>query len=130
MEFYFIILLLFSHWIADFVRQTDKQAKGKSHDLGMLYHHCFSYTYDVMAIILLVEGILYYCGYHTRLFHSTNTFILKSYLVIFLAHFCTDFITSKINAKLWKEEKVHEFFVSVGFDQFLHVFVLFGWFWI
>jgi hypothetical protein len=40
--------------------------------------------------------------------------------ITFVAHTATDYVTSRINARLWEEKKVHWFFVSIGFDQFLH----------
>lgn len=43
---------------------------------------------------------------------------------IFLGHIATDAITSRINSKLWAAKKVHWFFVSVGFDQWIHFVTL------
>jgi hypothetical protein len=50
---------------------------------------------------------------------------LSFYLITFIAHTITDFFTSRLNSKLWREKKNHEFFVSIGFDQILHYVQLF-----
>jgi len=49
----------------------------------------------------------------------------KFVLITFVAHTITDYFTSRLNAKLWAKGDVHNFFVSVGFDQVLHYVQLF-----
>jgi len=100
----FIILLV--HWIADFVCQTDWQAKNKSTNNKALLEHVCVY------ILIWTFPSLYIFGYTPQ--HSI--FIL----ITFAAHFITDYFTSRLNTKLLVENKVHNFFVSVGFDQILH----------
>ena len=39
-----IILILVIHWIADFVLQTDKEAKGKSKNWSDLLSHTYTYS--------------------------------------------------------------------------------------
>lgn len=41
-------------------------------------------------------------------------------IVTFFCHTIQDYITSRENAILAKLESKHKFFVSIGFDQFLH----------
>lgn len=46
------------------------------------------------------------------------------------AHWVIDYVTSRVNKRLWAAERVHDFFVSVGFDQLLHYIVMllsFAW---
>lgn len=43
-----------------------------------------------------------------------------------VCHTITDYFTSRLNTKLYKANKIHEFFVSIGFDQILHYVQLFG----
>jgi hypothetical protein len=45
-----------------------------------------------------------------------------------LAHFLTDWVTSRATSALYKEERYHDFFVVIGFDQLLHYVTLFGTF--
>lgn len=110
MNTFLIIYLLFIHWIADFVLQSDKMAKEKSSNNLMLFYHSMIYgTLFAGATIMYnygMEGILF--GY-----------------LLGLIHFPVDYITSRINAKLYKAGKNHEFFVSIGFDQLIHFITIF-----
>ena len=52
-------------------------------------------------------------------------------MINFPMHLATDYFTSRLNAVLWADGKVHDFFVSVGFDQWLHFVALaltYSWF--
>jgi Protein of unknown function (DUF3307) len=99
-----VLVIIAIHWIADFILQTDKQAKGKSKNWGDLISHTFTYS-----ICWLLPAILM-LGFNGVLF----------VLITFIAHTITDYFTSRINSKLWAKGDVHNFFVSVGFDQLLH----------
>lgn len=116
-QIYIVLIILFIHWFADFVLQTDKQAKGKSNNYKDLLSHTISYS-----LVWLIIGIL---------LNLTQVFVLKEWyltlfvLITFVSHSITDYFTSKLNSKLWKNGDVHNFFVSIGFDQFLHYIQLF-----
>ena len=43
------LYFLFIHWIADFVLQTDSQAKGKSTSIKMLLKHTVTYGLCILA---------------------------------------------------------------------------------
>lgn len=94
-----IIYLLFLHWLADFVLQSDYIAQNKSKNNKALSFHC----------------VVYYLVF---LFGTLNFWFA---LGLGLIHFPVDYITSRLNAKLYKAGKNHEFFVSIGFDQFIHM---------
>lgn len=98
MDTYFIIYLLFLHWVADFVLQTDYTAQNKSKNNKVLIFHC----------------VIYY------LIFLFGTFNFWFALGLGLIHFPVDYVTSRINSKLYGEGKIHNFFVSIGFDQWLH----------
>ena len=101
---YLVLWILFAHWVADFLFQTDKMALGKSDNWSDLIDH--TATYSVAMWILLPNiGILA---------------SLAFFFVTFVFHTTQDYFTSRLNKKLWAENKRHWFFVSVGFDQFLH----------
>ena len=125
MNLYEILGILLIHWFADFVMQTDKQAKGKSKNWSDLLSHTWSYCniWWFFGIILFVINIYY------------PFFIYKSWSLIlftsitFVAHTITDYFTSRLNSKLWEQDKVHNFFVSIGFDQWLHYAQLFITYW-
>lgn len=112
---YLVLIILFIHWVADFIMQNDDMAQGKSKSAFWLLTHTMTYTLCWSVPIL----IMFY------IFNTGNTWVITSKATLFLfitfvAHTITDYFTSRLNSKLWNEKKVHWFFVSVGFDQFLH----------
>lgn len=113
-----IFVIIFVHWVADFVFQTDKQAKGKSKNLTDLLDHTMNYSMCwFIPIILLLTSSL-----------DDKQTVLSAFTFVgitFMAHTITDYFTSRLNTKLWEKGKVHDFFVSVGFDQCLHYVQLF-----
>ena len=117
-----IFSILLIHWFADFVLQTDKQAKGKSKNWSDLLQHTFNYSG-----IWFMVGLLYIIPTPSViLFWKVVTF----FIITFITHTITDYFTSRLNSKLWSEGKVHNFFISVGFDQVLHYVQLFLTYWL
>lgn len=110
-----IILILIIHWIADFVLQTDKEAKGKSKNWSDLLSHTITYSLFWFSCGSLLSG---YLGYD---YGKIVLFVL----ITFICHTITDYFTSRLNSKLWAKGDVHNFFVSIGFDQVLHYVQLF-----
>lgn len=108
-----ILLILFMHWVADFVLQNDRQAKGKSTSWNILLEHTASYSL-IWAILSFI-----YSGF------TGNVLILLFAPITFIAHTATDYYTSKAHTQLWNDNKTHDFFVSIGFDQWLHYAQLF-----
>jgi len=103
-----VFTILFIHWFADFVLQTDEQAKGKASS----WHHLLSHT--LWYSIAFVMPVIIYC------IVTTSESMLLFIPITFAAHTATDYYTSRVNAQLYKGGKIHDFFVSVGFDQLLH----------
>lgn len=102
MKIEMIIWLLFCHWVADFICQSDWMAKNKSKRWDALLIHCLCYGGVIGSLTL------------SPIFGLINALI----------HIPVDYITSRINSKLWAENKVHLFFISVGFDQWIHFVTL------
>jgi uncharacterized membrane protein YkgB len=111
---YEILGILFIHWFADFVLQTDKQAKGKSKNWTDLINHTYVYS----MVWMIIGCILY-------LTNLINFNFPLFALITWITHTITDYFTSRLNSKLWEENKTHSFFVSIGFDQWLHYLQLF-----
>jgi len=109
-----ILLVIALHWVADFVLQTDWQAKNKSTNVLALCAHVATYTACLLAFAMC---------YLPRPFMTTG---LAWAVSNGLLHLGIDCFTSRINSQLWKAGKVHYFFVAVGFDQMLHYACLFG----
>lgn len=110
-----IIALLFTHFIADFICQTDWMAINKSKNFAALFAHVMVY----MAAFQVGTALIYWSG----LTNSANFVVFYAGLNG-LFHLGTDYITSRINARLWADKKVHWFFVGVGADQFIHAVTL------
>ncbi len=116
-SFYTISTILFCHWAADFFFQNDEQAKGKSHSNYWLTQHVAFYTIGITLMSLL------------NLHSFAHPGMQLAFIVInSLAHFFTDYVTSRASSLLWKDGKIHDFFVTVGADQLIHYFTLFGTF--
>jgi len=112
-----ILSILGMHWFADFVLQTDKQAKGKSKNWGDLLSHTLNYSLVFWGLIMIMtKGDVFVSSYF--------------WIITLLTHTITDYFTSRLNSKLWSEGKVHNFFVSIGFDQYLHYMQLFVTYWL
>ncbi len=121
-----IFSIIFIHWIADFVLQTHKQAQGKSKNWGDLLAHTFTYS----SLWIFVSCLL--IGYANKT-QTTQWYVIHSFLfglITFITHTITDYFTSRLNSKLWAKGDVHNFFVSVGFDQVLHYVQLFTTYYI
>lgn len=114
----FILSVLFIHWIADFVCQSHEQSIKKSTSMIALIEHTFTYT-CIWAVFIL--------GYGT--YNLLSLDLLWFLPITFCTHTITDYYTSRVNKMLWidaeKSKNAHNFFVSIGFDQWLHYAQLF-----
>jgi hypothetical protein len=131
--------LLFLHWFGDYILQSNHLALRKADDALALLQHVIivALTLFIGSLPLAVIGLV---GWNP---------LVQFVGVNFTAHLVTDYVTSKVNKQLWfvdveprgrsitsgdyasfpfyakfDREKRHWFFVSLGFDQFLHQLVL------
>lgn len=114
MEILWIWAVLAGHYIADFILQNDKMATRKSSSIWWLDLHVLVYMLGIapLGVILFIMG-------------RGLTMAIGWVVVNGILHWAVDSITSKINVKLWKEERRHEFFCMIGFDQLIHYGCLF-----
>lgn len=120
--FAYVLFFLLVHWVADFVLQTDKMALNKSTSNYWLGKHVTVYT---IATISLWGALFSIVGIHASFLQY-----VEAAVAIFVMHFITDYVTSRITGKYFRAKKNHEFFVTIGFDQWLHyvqIFIVFNY---
>jgi hypothetical protein len=101
-----LIVVLFTHWLSDFVLQTHWQATNKSKSLVALSRHVGVYT-AVLTLVTVTLGLPIWYGVLNGGFH-----------------FLVDYFTSKKTARLHQAGDTKKFWAVIGFDQFLHAFFL------
>ena len=111
-------LLVLTHFVSDFVLQSEWQANNKSKNIYALASHVGTYTLGLLGFILLTCTSFHY-------FVAGLLWVLVNGGL----HFLTDYYTAPINTDLItlaKETgKYHNFFVNVGMDQVIHYGCLF-----
>lgn len=112
--FYVFLSALVVHFIADFVLQTHWQAVNKSKSVAALSQHVITYTlvFWGFGVVLITLDLL-------------NPPVMLLWIFVNGGlHWGTDYVTSRINARLWQQNRVHAFFVGVGADQLIHSLTL------
>lgn len=107
-----VLIVLFGHWMSDFVWQPDWMGKRKSSSWGVLANHAariFLGMFFTMGLILTMNGTGSISGLIA--FAGINA----------ASHFVIDAVTSRVTSRLWGQQRVHNFFVTIGLDQMLHV---------
>lgn len=106
------IWIVFTHWIADFIFQDEKWANAKSTSFKALVTHTIVYSF-MMTIMWM--------------FYFEQPFkILYFFLITFVTHTITDFFTSKIVKRKFKNQNygsgIPNFgaFTLIGLDQVIH----------
>lgn len=123
---------MFLHWIGDFVLQSHWMASNKSRNNEALISHVFVYTivifFGILAYEIIFNGFI--------VFYRSILMLILFFIANFIAHYVTDYYTSRLNTKLLNAElidpehvkipinKFHNFFVSIGFDQWIHCITL------
>lgn len=105
--------LLGVHWFADFCLQTHWQASNKSKRNDALALHVLSYTAMLAVWVALAFG-------------GVADIRTMTFFVIWngILHFLTDWCTSRLSSAFYVKQDWHNFFVVIGFDQFLHQLTL------
>ena len=134
-----LALIEIAHWVGDFLLQTDYMALNKSKSWRALGIH------TTVVAVVLCGAVGGWAAWHAWV----DTFPVALFVgVNWAAHFVTDAVTSRVNAKLWFVKPVlagqgwrdigggvtrtqntfyldpagnrHWFFVSIGADQMVH----------
>lgn len=121
-----VLLILTLHYIADFIFQAEKWATNKNKSTDALLSHTITYSCVVFI------GMIFIFSKFTN--YNFGGAIAASFLfsiVTFALHTVTDYFTSKIVSRLFKEKKygspIPNFgaFSVIGGDQILHYTQLF-----
>jgi hypothetical protein len=109
------LIIIFIHWVSDFICQTHEMSIKKSKSNLWLTKHVMVYT----AVTTILWGITFAfeSGFEKGLILAGITFI---------THWITDYFTSRWTSKLYAKGDIHNFFVVVGLDQFIHYTTLLG----
>lgn len=111
-----IIWIMFAHYVADFLVQTEWMAKGKSKRWAPLIAHIATYTLTIMLMgglpIVLLGGL------------SIAHWWILYCIINGLGHMVTDYFTSRASGKAYREGKIRKFWAIIGFDQFIHMSTL------
>ncbi len=116
--YWLFVVFLAIHWLADFVCQTHWQATNKSKNTGALAAHVLTY-----GSALAVGSFAIFCPAPLG---TWALFVIANVL----AHYVTDYFTSRMTARLWAKQDTHNFFVWVGLDQLFHQAMLAGTMWL
>ena len=112
------VVLLATHWVADFVLQTHWQASNKSKNNVALSRHVLVYT-GVLGAASFTLFALPWHGLQWLAFVGVNGVL----------HFATDYFTSRASSRLYAKQDWHNFFVVIGFDQLIHQTTLAATMW-
>lgn len=100
-----IIVLIWFHYVADFLLQTRKVGESKSSSNLILSQH-----------VLLYSIPFFWFGWEFA-------------LVNLVGHFVTDWCTSRVTKWAWKNNKMATFWDTIGLDQAIHMTTLIGTYW-
>lgn len=103
-----LIFMFFLHWVADFVLQSRRVAEEKSKHPDALFEHVGIYSLTLFAGLVWIDLLL----------------ALQLSMTNGVCHWIIDYISSKMTTHFYTYKKMHEFWITVGFDQFLHSAIL------
>lgn len=100
---YDIIVILFAHWVGDYLFQFNIIANRKATSIAWLVFHVAIYT----TFLLAASAILFEWPMAWRFALLNGLF-----------HLVTDFVTSRLGAR--NKHNPRMFYLIMGFDQFIH----------
>ena len=102
-----VVAVLWAHFVGDFILQSDYHAVNKSKSNLALFEHVLFYSLPLTFVGFLIPVSI--------------AWIIANAVM----HAAIDYVTSRISSRLWKQDKRHWFFVTIGADQSLHFTCLF-----
>lgn len=104
------LAFLATHWVGDFVLQTNWLAANKCKSNAALSQHVLIYTCCLAATSVIVRGPT----------PAWMAFTIGNAVL----HFATDYFTSRWSSRLYARKDWRKFFVLIGFDQLIHQITL------
>lgn len=98
-----ILILIWVHFTADFILQTDYVAINKSESNSILTTHVVLYIIPFIVASLFLPL-------------SSNWMIFNA-----VAHWIVDYCSCRATGYFWERNQRHWFFVVIGLDQALHM---------
>lgn len=126
MGIYDILLIIWAHFVADFILQNDKMAQNKSTSNIWLTNHIMVYS---SAMLGIMSPFVYFMD-------AANSHVQLLWLLVWVAingalHWITDWCSSRATSYLWQKGDRHNFFVVVGADQAIHLSTMIvTWAWL
>lgn len=111
------LYILLVHWFADFVLQTRHIATRKSTSNYYLTLHVLIYSFATIMLwvfLFILDSA-----------KITPYTLFGSFIITFVTHWITDYITSRYTTKFFLAKKDKEFYSMIGFDQWVHAVTLF-----
>lgn len=102
--------ILFGHWLSDFVWQPHWMGMRKSKEWWVLVQHGARITAGGLLTAAVIVAVL----------GGSWLGVLLWALINGVAHIGIDAVTSRMTGRLYAKGDMHNFFVVIGFDQFLH----------
>ena len=106
-----VLVLLAFHTVADFMLQTDWQARNKWQSARALWSHVFVYS---ACLVVWAVGFT----------EMSMVQVFGFFLMTVCTHGLTDLVTSQFTHKYGACQEWHSFFVVVGVDQYIHAWTL------
>jgi hypothetical protein len=110
-----LVLLVWLHFIGDFILQSDNVAKQKSKSNLTLLLHIAQYSLPFFTLAIFNDW-----------FGLTANQAVTFIYVNAALHFITDYVSSRLTSYFWQKEDRHNFFVVIGADQAIHMTCLIG----
>ena len=116
MGIYDILLIIWAHFVADFMPQNDKMAQNKSTSNIWLTNHIMVYSAAMLGIMAPFVYFMDAANSHIQLLWLLVWVVINGAL-----HWITDWCSSRATSYLWQKGDRHNFFVVVGADQAIHL---------
>jgi ascorbate-specific PTS system EIIC-type component UlaA len=104
-----VLVVILSHWVADFVVQTDRMAQRRNSSVLWLSGHVLVYMATLNVMLMITWG------------HSNTFWILLNGVL----HWITELVIGRAARRLRDRNLAHEHSAAIGLEQMIHYSCLF-----